>query len=57
VDPSCPMCELAHEDIMHALVMCDYSQLVWHEFSLPVSSIAGHLVSIWFANILNVLSD
>ncbi|XP_031097148.1 uncharacterized protein LOC116001408 [Ipomoea triloba] len=57
VDPTCPKCGLEHEDLMHALVLCDYSQLIWHESELPIYSITGHTFDVWFANILHTLTE
>ncbi|XP_031106177.1 uncharacterized protein LOC116010810 [Ipomoea triloba] len=57
VDPTCPMCGQGHEDVMHALVMCDYSQLVWHVASLPTLSIVGDSFCMWFSDVLNSLTE
>ncbi|XP_031106091.1 uncharacterized protein LOC116010716 [Ipomoea triloba] len=57
VNPSCPKCGLANEDVMHALVLCDYSHLVWHEASLPLSSIPGDNFCLWFSNALTILTE
>ncbi|XP_031092290.1 uncharacterized protein LOC115996984 [Ipomoea triloba] len=57
VDLSCPKCGLTHEDVMHALLLCDYSQLVWNEFTLPLSSISGDTFTQWFSNVLISLTE
>lgn len=57
MDPACPMCGLAHEDTMHTLVMCDFTQLVWHESHLPLSNIMGNNFIMWFTNILTTLTE
>ncbi|XP_031097083.1 uncharacterized protein LOC116001340 [Ipomoea triloba] len=57
VDPSCPMCGIVHEDVMHSLVLCDFTQLVWHESCLAFSSIMGGNFSLWFTNLLCSLSE
>nr|GME07850.1 uncharacterized protein LOC109152759 [Ipomoea batatas] len=57
VDPSCPKCGLEHEDTMHALVLCDYSQLIWHASSLNLSSISSDAFSGWFTNVMLALTE
>ncbi|XP_031110709.1 uncharacterized protein LOC116014887 [Ipomoea triloba] len=57
VNPSCPMCGLMHENIMHSLLLCDFFKLVWHESSLQMSSVVGNDFSMWFTNALSVLTE
>ncbi|XP_031108426.1 uncharacterized protein LOC116012895 [Ipomoea triloba] len=57
VDPACPMCGLEHESIMHSLILCDFSRLVWHESSLHANSVNGNDFPMWFSNALCVLTD
>ncbi|XP_031112161.1 uncharacterized protein LOC116016138 [Ipomoea triloba] len=57
VDPACLMCGLEHESIMHSLILCDFSRLVWHESSLHVNSVNGNDFPMWFSNALCVLTD
>lgn len=52
VDPSCPMCGLAHEDAMHCLVLYDFSNLVWHESALPIPSVVRDSLYMWFSSVL-----
>ncbi|XP_019177195.1 PREDICTED: uncharacterized protein LOC109172495 [Ipomoea nil] len=46
VDPACPKCGLANENVMHALVLCEYSKHVWHESSISITNYA-FLYQIW----------
>ncbi|XP_031131938.1 uncharacterized protein LOC116033325 [Ipomoea triloba] len=57
VDPTCPMCGLSNENIMHSLLLCDYTKLVWHESSLNVSSVIGDDFVEWFTNAMTMLTD
>ncbi|XP_031111853.1 uncharacterized protein LOC116015828 [Ipomoea triloba] len=57
VNLECPMCGLSHEDTMHALILWDFSQLVWHESQLPFSSILGDSFNLWCANMISSLID
>ncbi|XP_031120328.1 uncharacterized protein LOC116023467 [Ipomoea triloba] len=57
VDPSCPKCGGAHEDVMHALVLCDFSQLVWNDSTLPLSSVMGDIFDMWFTNVMIALPE
>ncbi|XP_031103094.1 uncharacterized protein LOC116006746 [Ipomoea triloba] len=57
VDPSCPMCGFGHESVMHALVLCDFTQLVWHESHLAFSNILGDNFTLWFTNLLCSLPE
>ncbi|XP_031120574.1 uncharacterized protein LOC116023707 [Ipomoea triloba] len=56
VDPSCPMCGILHEDVMHSLVLCDYSRLVWNESSLHVPSVIDVDFIGWFQNAMTMLN-
>ncbi|XP_031098348.1 uncharacterized protein LOC116002369 [Ipomoea triloba] len=57
VDPTCPKCGVDHENVLHALVSCAYSQLVWCEFNLPTAPSVGMSFSMWFSNILHTFSE
>ncbi|XP_031120463.1 uncharacterized protein LOC116023599 [Ipomoea triloba] len=57
IDPSCPMCGTLHENIMHSLVLCDYSKLVWNESSLHVSNMSGSDFGGWFDNVIAMLTE
>ncbi|XP_031127607.1 uncharacterized protein LOC116029703 [Ipomoea triloba] len=57
VDPTCPMCGLIHEDTMHALVLCDYVQLVWNESHLSTPTLVDTTFNLWFVNVLTAMSE
>ncbi|XP_031131896.1 uncharacterized protein LOC116033283 [Ipomoea triloba] len=57
VDPQFPMCGIVHENIMHALILCDFSRLVWHESTLHISSVVGDDFGVWFNNVLSVFTE
>ncbi|XP_031091035.1 uncharacterized protein LOC115996030 [Ipomoea triloba] len=52
IDPTCSMCGLAHEDVMHAFVLCDFSKLVWHESTLILPPVMGDSFCTWFTRAL-----
>lgn len=54
---SCPMSNSLNEDAMHSLLLCDFSQPVWHESSVLISYLVGDTFSSWFGNILEVLAE
>ncbi|XP_031107260.1 uncharacterized protein LOC116011955 [Ipomoea triloba] len=56
VDPSCPMCGLEHESLMHTFILCDFSKMVWHESSIPTPSLLGDSFGMWFSNLMNALT-
>ncbi|XP_019158428.1 PREDICTED: uncharacterized protein LOC109155150 [Ipomoea nil] len=57
VSLACPMCDLAHEDIMHALISCDYSRMVWNVSQLPIANIMTHSFPLWLMSMLNTLIE
>ncbi|XP_019150944.1 PREDICTED: uncharacterized protein LOC109147743 [Ipomoea nil] len=57
IDLLCPMCQGAHENIMHALLECDYSKLVWSMSGLPVTNIHTNSLPTWLMGIFNVLTE
>ncbi|XP_019151874.1 PREDICTED: uncharacterized protein LOC109148594 [Ipomoea nil] len=57
VDPTCPMCGQAHEDVMHALILCDYSKMVWNISGLHVTNILTNFFSSWLVGVLNILTE
>ncbi|XP_031097121.1 uncharacterized protein LOC116001379 [Ipomoea triloba] len=57
VELACPMCGLSHEDSMHALILCDFSQLVWHESHLTITNVGGIDFAEWYTNHMSSLSD
>ncbi|XP_019188968.1 PREDICTED: uncharacterized protein LOC109183338 [Ipomoea nil] len=57
VDPVCPMCGLIHEDVMHTLISCDYSKIVWTISGLPVTNVITHSLPFWLTGILDMLTE
>ncbi|XP_031124180.1 uncharacterized protein LOC116026894 [Ipomoea triloba] len=57
VDPLCPMCGLSHENVMHALVLCEFSSIVWQETNLPVFNVLDGSFVMWFMNLLLSLTE
>ncbi|XP_031111847.1 uncharacterized protein LOC116015822 [Ipomoea triloba] len=57
IDPTCPMCGTFHESIMHSLILCEFSRLVWHESSLHIPSVIGDEFLDWFENAITVLTN
>ncbi|XP_019151856.1 PREDICTED: uncharacterized protein LOC109148575 [Ipomoea nil] len=57
VDPACPMCGIAHESAMHALISCDYSKLLWNILGLPVTNVVTHSLSPWLMRVFNILTE
>ncbi|XP_019150959.1 PREDICTED: uncharacterized protein LOC109147757 [Ipomoea nil] len=57
VDPTCPMCGLSHEDVMHTLVSCDYSKLEWNISDLPVTNIVALSFPIWLMGAMTNLTE
>ncbi|XP_019158575.1 PREDICTED: uncharacterized protein LOC109155346 [Ipomoea nil] len=57
IDPTCAMCGLIHEDIMHSLVLCDYAKAIWSQSNLPIPQIVTNVFYDWFGALLNVLDS
>ncbi|XP_019190719.1 PREDICTED: uncharacterized protein LOC109185193 [Ipomoea nil] len=57
VEPTCQMCGLANEDIMHALVTCEYSRLIWNVLGLPITNIITGLFPAWLTGALAMLTE
>ncbi|XP_031091086.1 uncharacterized protein LOC115996085 [Ipomoea triloba] len=57
VEPECPMCGIVHEDVMHALVSCDFTQLVWHESQLILTNTMGNSFPMWFTNLMTLFTE
>ncbi|XP_031104361.1 uncharacterized protein LOC116007834 [Ipomoea triloba] len=56
VDPTCPMCGLEHESLMHTFIWCDFSKMVWHESFIPTSSLLGDSFDMWLTNVMTTLT-
>ncbi|XP_019171115.1 PREDICTED: uncharacterized protein LOC109166684 [Ipomoea nil] len=57
IDPTCQKCGLMHEDVMHALVACDYSKLVWNITGLPITNIITDSFPAWLIAALAILTE
>ncbi|XP_019199082.1 PREDICTED: uncharacterized protein LOC109192835 [Ipomoea nil] len=57
IDPTCAMCGLMHEDIMHSLVLCDYAKAIWSQSNLPIPQIVTNVFYEWFGTLLDVLDS
>ncbi|XP_019149854.1 PREDICTED: uncharacterized protein LOC109146656 [Ipomoea nil] len=57
VDPTCPMFALDHEDVLHALVLYEYSTLVWNITQSPITNIITDSFSTWLMGALAVLTE
>ncbi|XP_019158003.1 PREDICTED: uncharacterized protein LOC109154731 [Ipomoea nil] len=57
VEPTCNMCGLAHENIMHALILCNYSRLVWDVTCLPIMNVVTDSFPSWIMGVLTVLTE
>ncbi|XP_019155034.1 PREDICTED: uncharacterized protein LOC109151888 [Ipomoea nil] len=57
VNPTCSMCDLQHEDVMHSLVLCEYSRLVWNVSELPITNILSSSFPVWLMGALNILTE
>ncbi|XP_019164343.1 PREDICTED: uncharacterized protein LOC109160510 [Ipomoea nil] len=57
VSPTCQMCGLAHEDVMHALIFCEYSRLVSIVTELPITNIVTNSFPTWLVGALAALTE
>ncbi|XP_019150982.1 PREDICTED: uncharacterized protein LOC109147778 [Ipomoea nil] len=57
IDPTCAMCDLVHEDIVHSLITCDYTANIWAQSHLPIPNSVTNIFSDWFDDLLNILDD
>ncbi|XP_019183824.1 PREDICTED: uncharacterized protein LOC109178739 [Ipomoea nil] len=57
VDLACPMFGITHESAMHALILCDYSKIIWNISGLHVTNVVTHSLSAWLMGILNILTE
>ncbi|XP_019150532.1 PREDICTED: uncharacterized protein LOC109147325 [Ipomoea nil] len=57
VDPTCSMCGLEHEDGLHALVLCEYSRLVWNITQLPIVNIVADSFTAWLKGAMAALTE
>ncbi|XP_019180289.1 PREDICTED: uncharacterized protein LOC109175485 [Ipomoea nil] len=52
VDPTCPMCGLLHEDVMHTLFSCVYSKKVWNISGLPITHVIASSFPVWLMSVM-----
>ncbi|XP_019160490.1 PREDICTED: uncharacterized protein LOC109157064 [Ipomoea nil] len=57
IDPTCAMCGIGHEDIVHSLITCDYSTNIWAQFHLPIPNSVTNIFSDWFNDLMNTLDN
>ncbi|XP_019152213.1 PREDICTED: uncharacterized protein LOC109149044 [Ipomoea nil] len=57
VSPLCAVCGVENEDVMHALVFCDYAKAIWTQSNLPSPSIVTNVFYEWFDELLNILDS
>ncbi|XP_019153836.1 PREDICTED: uncharacterized protein LOC109150382 [Ipomoea nil] len=57
ISPTCAMCGIMHENVMHSLVRCDYTRNIWAQSHLPIPNTITDLFHAWFNEILNILDD
>ncbi|XP_019199918.1 PREDICTED: uncharacterized protein LOC109193531 [Ipomoea nil] len=57
VDPTCQMCGLAHENVMHTFINCDYSRHVWNISGLPITNIVVNSFPEWLIIVLTMFTE
>ncbi|XP_019158174.1 PREDICTED: uncharacterized protein LOC109154890 [Ipomoea nil] len=57
VDPTCQMCGLAHENVMHTFINCDYSRHVWNISGLPITNIVVNSFPEWLTIVLTMFTE
>ncbi|XP_019155722.1 PREDICTED: uncharacterized protein LOC109152477 [Ipomoea nil] len=57
IDLACPMCTLNHENVLHALVYCECSTLVWNITQLPITNIVTDSFAAWLTGAITVLTE
>ncbi|XP_019166667.1 PREDICTED: uncharacterized protein LOC109162418 [Ipomoea nil] len=57
VDPTCQMCGLEHENVMHTFINCDYSRHVWNISGLPITNIVGNSFPEWLTIVLTMFTE
>ncbi|XP_019167563.1 PREDICTED: uncharacterized protein LOC109163264 [Ipomoea nil] len=57
ISPTCAMCGIMHEDVMHSLVRCDYTKNIWAQSHLPIPNTITDIFHVWFNELLNILDD
>ncbi|XP_019178310.1 PREDICTED: uncharacterized protein LOC109173524 [Ipomoea nil] len=57
IDPTCAMCGIGHEDVVHSLITCDYTADIWTQSHLPIPNNVTNIFRDWFNDLMNVLDD
>ncbi|XP_019180212.1 PREDICTED: uncharacterized protein LOC109175404 [Ipomoea nil] len=57
ISPVCAVCGVENEDVMHALVLCDYAKIIWAQSNLPLPSTVTNIFYEWFDELLNILDS
>ncbi|XP_019192477.1 PREDICTED: uncharacterized protein LOC109186787 [Ipomoea nil] len=57
ISPTCAMCGVMHENVMHSLVECDYTRNIWAQSHLPTPNTITDIFHVWFNEVLNILDD
>ncbi|XP_019195011.1 PREDICTED: uncharacterized protein LOC109188829 [Ipomoea nil] len=57
VDPTCQMCGIEHENIMHTFINCDYSRHVWNISGLPITNIVVNSFPEWLTIVLTMFTE
>ncbi|XP_019168538.1 PREDICTED: uncharacterized protein LOC109164462 [Ipomoea nil] len=57
IDPICQKCGVMNEDVMYALITCDYSKLVWNITGLPITNIITDSFPAWLTAALAILTE
>ncbi|XP_019162216.1 PREDICTED: uncharacterized protein LOC109158777 [Ipomoea nil] len=56
VNPTCMLCGLTNENVMHSLVLCDYSRAVWNSSGLPIMNISSTSFPNWLMTVMDMLT-
>ncbi|XP_019197153.1 PREDICTED: uncharacterized protein LOC109191020 [Ipomoea nil] len=56
VNPTCMLCGLTNENVMHSLVLCDYSRAVWNISGLPIMNISSTSFPNWLMTVMDMLT-
>ncbi|XP_019168052.1 PREDICTED: uncharacterized protein LOC109163801 [Ipomoea nil] len=57
IDPTCAMCGIEHEDVVHSLIKCTYTAAIWTQSHLPIPNNVINIFGDWFNDLMNVLDD
>ncbi|XP_019189514.1 PREDICTED: uncharacterized protein LOC109183941 [Ipomoea nil] len=57
IDPTCAMCGVEHENLVHSLITCGYTANIWAQSNLPIPNNVTNIFSDWFNDLINILDD